>query len=65
MDLDLMLAKQPDFQYEKPKRGFYAFQYHFKPVYAALQPQTRRYFVCNKPNHILQDCWYNPAYQQP
>ena len=43
MDLDLMRAKQPDFQHTKQKqkfKGFYTHQSRFGPAYTAGQPKT-------------------------
>ena len=65
MDLDLCKSSSLIFTTKKKNKGYYSPQSSFGPAYTEIQPQTRHCFICNKPSYAAQDCWYNPANQQP
>ena len=64
MSFDLWRAKQPDFQHKKNFKGYYTFQFHFRPLYAARQSQSRCCFIYDKFNHADYNFWYNPVNPQ-
>ena len=66
MDLDLIGARQPDYQVYKKKTTIYGLLYpSIMPLYIAIQSQSRHCFILNKPIQVALDCWYNPINWQP